>query len=82
VSGTTPRSPSAKSAVRPPRRARPHCRFKNRGTEYVSDSGIKWMGSSTKRQGGRDGASAAGLHQAAIPRSAHHRGLDQILRRG
>ena len=26
------------------------CRFRNTGTKYVSESGIKWMGGSTKRQ--------------------------------
>ena len=31
-------------------RVRSHCRFRNRGTEYFSYSGIKWMSSSTKRQ--------------------------------
>jgi hypothetical protein len=32
-------------------RIRSHCRFRNRGTEYVSESGLKWMsGSTIKRQ--------------------------------
>jgi hypothetical protein len=31
-------------------RVRSHCRFRNRGTEYVSESGKKWMQGSTKRQ--------------------------------
>jgi hypothetical protein len=31
-------------------RVRLHCRFRNRGPEYVSESGIKWMSGSTKRQ--------------------------------
>jgi hypothetical protein len=31
-------------------RVRSHCRFRNRGTEYVGDSGITWMSASTKRQ--------------------------------
>jgi hypothetical protein len=31
-------------------RVRSHCRFRNRGTEYVRDFGIKWMSSSTKRR--------------------------------
>ena len=35
-------------------RVRSHCRFRNRGTEYVSEYGIKWMSGSTTRQ--RDGA--------------------------
>jgi hypothetical protein len=29
---------------------RSHCRFRNRGTEYVSTSGMKWMSGGTKRQ--------------------------------
>ena len=33
-----------------PPRVRSHCRFRHRGTEYVSESGIKWMSGSTKRQ--------------------------------
>jgi hypothetical protein len=39
--------------VRSPRRAprvRSHCRFRNSGTEYVSDSGVKWMRGGTQRQ--------------------------------
>jgi hypothetical protein len=35
---------------RAPPRVRSQCRFSNRGTEYVSRSGIKWMSGSTKRQ--------------------------------
>ena len=31
-------------------RVRSHCRFRYRGTEYVSKSGMKWMSGSTKRQ--------------------------------
>ena len=31
-------------------RGRSHCRFRNRGTEYFSESGVKWMSGSTKRQ--------------------------------
>ena len=33
-------------------RARSHCRFRTRGTEYVSEFGIgmKWMSGSTERQ--------------------------------
>ena len=30
-----------------------HCRFRNRGTDSLSEFGIKWMGGSTKRQCGR-----------------------------
>ena len=30
-------------------RVRSHCRFRNRGTEYVGNSGVKWMGSNIKR---------------------------------
>jgi hypothetical protein len=36
--------------VSSPPRARSHCCFRNRGTEYVSKSGMNWMSSSTKRQ--------------------------------
>ena len=32
---------------------RSHCRFRNRGTEYVSKSGMKWMSGGAKRQCGR-----------------------------
>jgi hypothetical protein len=31
-------------------RVRSHRRFRNRGTEYVSESGIEWMSGGTKRQ--------------------------------
>ena len=31
-------------------RVRSHCRFRNRGTKYVSESGMKWMRGATKRQ--------------------------------
>jgi hypothetical protein len=31
-------------------RVRSHCRFRNRGTDYLSESGIEWMSGSTKRQ--------------------------------
>jgi hypothetical protein len=31
-------------------RIRPHCRFRNRGTEFVRDSGVKGMSGSAKRQ--------------------------------
>ena len=34
-------------------RVRSHCRFRNRGTEYVSDSGMKRMSGGTKRPCGR-----------------------------
>jgi hypothetical protein len=33
-----------------PGRVRSHCRFTNRGTEYVSYSGMKWMSGGTKQQ--------------------------------
>jgi hypothetical protein len=29
---------------------RPHCCFRNRGTEYVGDSGMQWMSGGAKRQ--------------------------------
>jgi hypothetical protein len=44
------RSVAASRSRRCAARVRPHCRFRNRGTEYVSDSGAKWMSSSTRRQ--------------------------------
>ena len=31
-------------------RVRSHHRFRNRGTDYVSESGMKWMSGGTKRQ--------------------------------
>jgi hypothetical protein len=31
-------------------RVRSHCRFRSRGTEYVSESGMKWISGGTKRQ--------------------------------
>jgi hypothetical protein len=39
-------------------RVRSHCRFRNRGTEYVSESGVKRMNGSRKRQCERALASA------------------------
>jgi hypothetical protein len=38
------------SRCRPEPRVRPHCRFRNRGAEFVSVSGMKWMSGSAKRQ--------------------------------
>ena len=38
---------------RPGARVRSHCRFRYRGTEYVSESGIKWMSGRTKPECGR-----------------------------
>ena len=44
-------SPRATAAAAPPApRVRSHCRFRNRGTDYVRESGMKWMNASTKRQ--------------------------------
>jgi hypothetical protein len=47
-----PRTPDADAAhgsgAEP--RVRSHCRFRKRCTEYVSDSGIKWVNGSTERQ--------------------------------
>ena len=43
----------ARAAARGPGtrpRVRSHCRFRNRGTEYVSEYGIKWTRGSLKRQ--------------------------------
>jgi hypothetical protein len=47
-------------------RVRLHCRFRNRGTEYVSKSGMKWMGGSTKRQCDR----ALGVPAQRAPQNA------------
>jgi hypothetical protein len=38
------------SAERVTVRVRSHCRFSNRGTEYVGDSGMKWMSLRAKPQ--------------------------------
>jgi hypothetical protein len=35
---------------RAPPRGRSHFRFRNRGTDYTSESGINWMSCGTKRQ--------------------------------
>ena len=40
-------------------RVRSHCRFRNRGTEYVSESGMKLMSGRTKRQCMRPGPTVA-----------------------
>jgi hypothetical protein len=40
-------------------RVRPHCRFKNRGSGYLSESGMKWMSrwcKATMRPGPRFGS--------------------------
>jgi hypothetical protein len=47
--------PGRGDARRPAGRVRSHCRFRNRGTEYVSESGIKWMRAGTKRRCGARG---------------------------
>ena len=57
--------------VRP--RVRSHCRFRNRSTEYVSKTGIKWMSGGTKRQ--CDGA----LRSATAAPSRLRRGLGHHL---
>ena len=36
-----------------PARVRSHCRFRDRGTEYASEPGVKWRSDGTKRQCGR-----------------------------
>jgi hypothetical protein len=43
----------ARAVVVDLRRVRSHCRFRNRGTEYVTESGMKWMSGGAKRQCGR-----------------------------
>jgi hypothetical protein len=47
---TTPAAAGSSRAARSGVRVRSHCRFRNRGIEYVSESGVKWMSGSTKRQ--------------------------------
>ena len=56
----------ANSRRRPPR-GRSHCHFRNRGTDYVSDSGMKWMSSSTKRQCDRARRPPAASRRLACP---------------
>ena len=41
---------SARSPRWCPPKVRSHCRFRNRGTKYVSESGMKRMSGGTKRQ--------------------------------
>jgi hypothetical protein len=58
-------------------RVRSPCRFRNRGTEYVSESCIKWMRSRTKRQCNRalgepQLSSAEGVGLGEV--DAYHRG--------
>jgi hypothetical protein len=43
-------------------RVRSHCHFRNEGTEYVSESGIKWMSSGAKRQCDRALGAGPELH--------------------
>jgi hypothetical protein len=45
-----PPPPCAACRRRGPARVRSHCRFRNRGTEYVSRCGIKWMSGRTERR--------------------------------
>ena len=46
-----PPSPPPPQWARGPRsRVRPHCHFRNRRTEYISESGMKWISGGTKRQ--------------------------------
>jgi hypothetical protein len=45
-----------------PPRFRPHCHFRNRGTEYVSESSIKQISGSTKRHCNRALAPPPGAH--------------------
>ena len=67
-----------------PCRVRSHCRFRNRGAEYFSDSCIKWTSRSTKRQSeralGRTAvASLEGLGvQDALRHEEHERDRQQL----
>jgi hypothetical protein len=45
------RWPAATASSRPG--VRSHCRFRKRGSEHVSDSGMKWVGGGAKRRCGR-----------------------------
>jgi hypothetical protein len=52
----------------PTRRVWSHCRFRNRGTEYFSESGIKWMRGRTTRQCDRALRLPAALHLRGLAR--------------
>jgi hypothetical protein len=66
------------TAARPASRVRSHCRFRERGIDYTSEYGIKWMSGGTKRQcdralparadRGASGGSARSRRGAAGPR--------------
>jgi hypothetical protein len=53
-------------------RVRSHCRFRNRGTDYLGESGMKWMSGCTKRQCDRA--------LARTPAAADRGGPGQTLR--
>jgi hypothetical protein len=46
VTGQAPRAHSNRAR----RRARSNCQFRNRGTDYISESGMKWMSGGARRQ--------------------------------
>jgi hypothetical protein len=77
IPSSTP--PRFMGVLKKPPRVRSHRRFRNRGTEYVSESGMKWMSGRTKRHCGRalHTAAATGLLRpptgatAGRPRRAH-----------
>jgi hypothetical protein len=62
---------AARATARAPRLGL-HRRFRYRGTEYVSESGMKWMRGSTKRQ----------CDNATYPRRRHHRRRPRAPTRG
>jgi hypothetical protein len=63
--GSRPRSRAGRPSWPPPR-VRSHCRFRNRVTEHVSESGIKWMWGLTKRQCDR-APPHRGPHERRVP---------------
>jgi hypothetical protein len=76
------RAGRAARSPRGPRRARSHCRSRNRGADHLSESGMKWTRGGTQRQchrtagrgrrGGRPHGGARPL-AAAAGRAGRHR---------
>ena len=57
---------------------RSHCRFRNRGIEYISESGMKWMSGGTKRHLAGQVAVAEQRTQAAGVLGAAH-GVEELV---
>jgi hypothetical protein len=57
---------------------RSHCRFRNTGTEYVSESGVRRMSGSTKRQCNRALAPPARAAASSAGRRARLPGPDTV----